>query len=69
MLTQNVSDMYVPVIDRVPYVPVSMRTFDNMVDLSCRVGKTELCKALASYMFDTEDALVGARFVTPENSQ
>lgn len=23
-----------------------------------RVGKTELCKALAAYMFDTEEALV-----------
>lgn len=26
-----------------------------------RVGKTELCKALASYMFDTEEALVRTR--------
>lgn len=25
-----------------------------------RVGKTELCKALAAYMFDTEEAMVGA---------
>lgn len=25
-----------------------------------RVGKTELCKALAAYMFDTEDAMVSA---------
>lgn len=35
-------------------------SFDN-IDIasdSRRVGKTELCKALAAYMFDTEDALV-----------
>lgn len=49
-----------PVIDRVPYVPVPMRAFGDMANGLCRVGKTELCKALAAYMFDTEDALVGA---------
>lgn len=37
-----------------------MRSLGGMVNVLCRVGKTELCKALAAYLFDTEDALVGA---------